>query len=468
MADVAAPVARRGAAVSEAVYEAILREVPQLRDDKPVLTLLASSVDSNVDTCLQIMQHRIDLAAVRAPAAATEYARRLAQRRTPLTALLRDYRVGHVCFSDWMPKELARPAGNAEMISAATLSMSRVVAGYIDQTSEEMVAAYAQARENWLRNRSATRAVRIRDLLAGGRIDVGAAEVTLGYRLRQYHVGLVCWVGDVASAADEITRLEQAIGHVAGKAPCPGDPVFMPRDGSSAWAWLPLGVQDTFDRRRPGWTRMSVSPSATWRRERRVPPDPPDKNTVQYRIRKAKESLGTRSGQRPDPLRRRACEPVGLVVDVHGDLRQGGRVLPVVVRAEQQLQTVWEQGPDVSLGAAAVTAVPGGKRPGKGPVRRLALLLPVSASGPEFASAQDDHLLWVAGIRVTKVHSGRPQIGKRWHLWCHHRALWRPAVEVRVPGRPGSIYSPNGRRISPGPPAPRQPGRRKAADAELT
>ena len=247
MADVAAAVARRGAAVSEDVYEAILREIPQLRDDKPVLTLLASSVDSNVDTCLQIMQHRIDLAAVRAPAAATEYARRLAQRGTPLTALLRAYRVGHVAFSDWVLKELGRQAGDAEMISAATLSMSRMVAGYIDQTSEEMVSAYAQTRENWLRNRSAARAARIRDLLAGGRIDVSAAEATLGYRLRQYHVGLVCWVGDAASAADEITRLEQAIGHVAGKAACPGDLVFLPRDESSAWAWLPLGARDTFD-----------------------------------------------------------------------------------------------------------------------------------------------------------------------------------------------------------------------------
>ena len=247
MADVATAVASRGAAVSEDVYEAILREIPQLRDDKPVLTLLASSVDSNVDTCLQIMQHRIDLAAVRAPAAATEYARRLAQRGTPLTALLRAYRVGHVSFSDWVLKELGRQAGDAEMISAAMLSMSRMVAGYIDQTSEEMVSAYAQARENWLRNRSAARAARIRDLLAGGRIDVSAAEATLGYRLRQYHVGLVCWVGDAASAADEITRLEQAIGHVAGKAACPGDLVFLPRDESSAWAWLPLGARDTFD-----------------------------------------------------------------------------------------------------------------------------------------------------------------------------------------------------------------------------
>jgi len=133
------------------------------------------------------------------------------------------------------------------MMSAAALSMSRTVAGYIDQTSEEMVLAYAQERENWLRNRSAARAARIRDLLSGERIDVSAAEATLGYRLRQYHVGLVCWVGDAASAADEITRLERAISHVGQQAACSGDPVFLPRDESSAWAWLPLGIRDTFD-----------------------------------------------------------------------------------------------------------------------------------------------------------------------------------------------------------------------------
>ena len=48
-------------------YKAILREIPQLDDDKPLRALLASSIDSNVDACLQIMQHRIDLVAVRAP-----------------------------------------------------------------------------------------------------------------------------------------------------------------------------------------------------------------------------------------------------------------------------------------------------------------------------------------------------------------------------------------------------------------
>ena len=247
MASVAAEVTRRISAVSENVYEVTLREIPELHDDQAVLALFASSIHSNVSTCLQIMQHQIDLAAVRAPAASLEYARRRAQRGTPLTALLRTYRLGHTVFSDWAFKELARQTDDAQMLTAVTLSMSRIVAGYVDQTSEEIVAAYTQERENWLRNRSAVRAARIRDLLSGQRINVSATEATLGYRLRQYHVGVVCWTGDEAISVDNITRLERAIGHIAARTAAGADPVFLPRDESSAWAWLPLGIRDRFD-----------------------------------------------------------------------------------------------------------------------------------------------------------------------------------------------------------------------------
>src|SRR6266568_3702478 len=89
MADVAAAVACQAAAVHEDVYEVILRDIPELREDRPVLALLRSSVLSNVDACLQVLQHQIDLADVQAPAMAVEYARRQAQRGMPLTVLLR-------------------------------------------------------------------------------------------------------------------------------------------------------------------------------------------------------------------------------------------------------------------------------------------------------------------------------------------------------------------------------------------
>ena len=76
---------------------------------------------------------------------------------------------------------------------------------------------------------------------------MSATETALGYRLLQYHVGLVCWTGDATAAVDDITRLEHAVGHVAEKLACSGEPVFLPRDESTAWAWLPLGIRDTFD-----------------------------------------------------------------------------------------------------------------------------------------------------------------------------------------------------------------------------
>jgi DNA-binding PucR family transcriptional regulator len=244
VADVAAAVPRPAASV--AVFRTIVREMPQLEEDKPMLALLAASVDGNVEMCLQVLQHQLDLSAVQAPPAAVEYARRLAQRGTPLTALLRAYRLGHARFIDWLIKELARHTEDAQLISATTLSMSQIVAAYVDQTSEQMVAAYTQEREHWLRNQNAARAARIRRLLSGDR-DVRAAEATLGYRLRQYHVGLVCWVHDADGDADELVRLERAVGLVAVQAACAGDPVFLPRDDSSAWAWLPLGIRDRFD-----------------------------------------------------------------------------------------------------------------------------------------------------------------------------------------------------------------------------
>ena len=65
-------------------------------------------------------------------------------------------------------------------------------------------------------------------------------------------------------------------------------------------------------------------------------------------------------------------------MDFDSYLRQCGRVLPIVMGAEQQFQAIGEQDPDVSLGAAPVTAVQSGKRPAENQasVRLPAFLLP--------------------------------------------------------------------------------------------
>jgi hypothetical protein len=101
------------------------------------------------------------------------------------------------------------------------------------------VAAYEAEKENWLRNLSAARAARVRALLEGDQVDVDASEAILGYRLRQHHVGVVCWLGeDEQAGGGALARLEQATTEVAGQAACEGRPMFLPQDESCAWAWF--------------------------------------------------------------------------------------------------------------------------------------------------------------------------------------------------------------------------------------
>ncbi len=247
--DVSSALTPRTAEIAADVYQLIVRDIPKLRSDSRVMTLLEASVGENVATVLHVIQHGIDLENVHAPAAAQEYARRLAQRGVPIAALLRAYRIGSARFQDWCLEELGRSADNASMVSAAALRIADVTAQYIDRVSEELVSAYEAEREDWLRSLSAARAARVQALLRSERVDLDASEAILGYRLRQHHVGVVCWVGEAETGSGALARLEQATTEVARQAGCKGRPIFLPQDETSAWAWLPLGSRDTFPAR---------------------------------------------------------------------------------------------------------------------------------------------------------------------------------------------------------------------------
>ena len=165
----------------------------------------------------------------------------MAQRGVPLTAVLRSYRIGATRFQHWCFQELARRTADATVVSAAGLLITEVIASYIDRVSEELVSTYEYEREHWLRNLSAARDGRVKALLRGERVDIDSSEVILGYRLRQHHVGVVCWMHDADAGAGALARLERATVDAAERGGCEGRPMFVPQDGSCAWAWLPLG-----------------------------------------------------------------------------------------------------------------------------------------------------------------------------------------------------------------------------------
>jgi DNA-binding PucR family transcriptional regulator len=245
-AEVAGALAPHTAELSVDIYQLIVRDIPQLRSDHRILALLEASVAENVATVLHILQHGIDLDNVHAPAAAEEYARRLAQRGIPMAALLRAYRLGSTRFQHWCLQELAQQAHDAAIVSAAGLGIAETTAAYIDRVSEQLVAAYETEKEHWLRNLSATRAARVRTLVQGDQVDLDASEAMLGYRLRQHHVGVVGWLDDPEPGGRTLARLEQASIELAREASIEGRPLFVPQDEACAWAWLPLGARDTF------------------------------------------------------------------------------------------------------------------------------------------------------------------------------------------------------------------------------
>jgi hypothetical protein len=168
-AEVGGVLVPRTTEMSADIYQLIVRQIPQLRGDARVLTLLEASVGENVATVLHMLQHGIDLDNVHAPAAAEEYARRLAQRGVPVAALLRAYRIGSTRLVDWCLQELARRTNDASVVSAAGMWIAQMTGAYIDKVSEEVLSGYESEKENWFRSLSVARAARVRALLRARR-----------------------------------------------------------------------------------------------------------------------------------------------------------------------------------------------------------------------------------------------------------------------------------------------------------
>jgi DNA-binding PucR family transcriptional regulator len=238
---VAAVVNARLVEISDDVRKRLTGTIAELRGDEQVVNLLAASVQGNVATLLHILQHDMVPEEQEAPAAALEYARRLAQRRVPLHALVRAYRVGHGRFLRWCLDELGRQVPDGSDTLAVTARLLDLSFRYIDRVSERVIAAYQQEYDRWLLNQTAARAARVRALLDEAAVDVDAAERAVGYPLRPHHLGLVLWVPEPTHGGEGLSRLDRLTVALGEALKCRGRPLFVPCDESVAWSWLPMG-----------------------------------------------------------------------------------------------------------------------------------------------------------------------------------------------------------------------------------
>jgi hypothetical protein len=243
VAAVAAAVNAKFLDVSDDLWRDLIRNVPELRGDDAVVKLLAASVESNVTTLLHQLGHGLVPESHEAPAAALEYANRLAQRGVSVEALVRAYRVGHGRFMTWCLDEVDRQVQDRALVVPVVERLISLSFRYIDHISGRMISAYQQERDHWLLSQNAARNVRVRALLDDRRSDVDLvdAETIVGYRLRQYHLGLVSWVPGGAEGGQGLARLDRLTTVLAEALDCRTRPLFVPCDEAAAWSWLPMG-----------------------------------------------------------------------------------------------------------------------------------------------------------------------------------------------------------------------------------
>lgn len=226
--------------ITATVHERLTSEITALDADKVLRDLLSASIESNLEAFVQIVRYGLEVKETARPPAAAEYTRRLAQRGTEPSALLRAYRLGQETALLWALDRIAAPETDRPVALLASRRFVELAFQYVDLISASVLAEYEGERVRWLANSNSVRAATIAELLAGPVADVSAAEQSLGFRLRQHHVGVVLWLDHEGSPA-ELRALEHLLLRIGQEYGTRGAGLFVPQDRSTAWGWLPFG-----------------------------------------------------------------------------------------------------------------------------------------------------------------------------------------------------------------------------------
>lgn len=225
--------------ITRSTQDLLVNEIADLRGDAQLLQLLRDTVSSNIDTFFSAVRHRIPNEHIEAPAAALEYARRLAQHEVSANALVRAYRLGHQTVLKIALEDIRASDLDPKLSLGVYELMAAVSFDYIDRISQLVVATYQDERERWLGNRNTLRTLRVRDLIAGGEVDVDTAITAIRYPLRRTHVALVVWCPESGSG-DELAPMERFVHRLAEALGAREAPLFISADRVTGWAWIPL------------------------------------------------------------------------------------------------------------------------------------------------------------------------------------------------------------------------------------
>jgi len=227
------------AKVTGSIQQLLVAKIEELRGDPQLVQLLRDTVSANIDTFFSAIRHRIPVNQVEPPTAALEYARRLAQREVSADALVRAYRLGHRAALDAVLDEIRAADLDPRLSLDVYERMAATSFDYIDWISQRVIATYQGERERWLENRNSLRALQVREILAGGDVDVDAVTTAIRYPLRRIHLAVIVWCTESDGSA-EPASLERLVRTLAESIGAQDNSLFIPVDRVTGWGWIPL------------------------------------------------------------------------------------------------------------------------------------------------------------------------------------------------------------------------------------
>lgn len=225
-----------GAAISTTVEDSIA-ELPR---DERMIELMHRGIRDHLQTILHALLHSVGVEKVKAPPAAIEYARRLAQHDVSPHAMMRAHRLGQRRMTELVFTELQalglEPAARVAVIQVITKALLK----YVDSVELQALAAYQGERQLLLESRSTARETQVRDVLEDDTpVDVDAASTAIGYPLSWQHLALIVWYPDGDGVGDEFARLQRFIRDLANIVDSSASPLLAAAEPASAWVWLP-------------------------------------------------------------------------------------------------------------------------------------------------------------------------------------------------------------------------------------
>ncbi|MFE7277066.1 SpoIIE family protein phosphatase [Streptomyces sp. NPDC057623] len=169
--------------------QCLRRELPALWEDPDVARMASENIVDHLAAALFGLEYGIEASLIEPPPADVERARGLARHGTPLSTMLRAFRLAQGLVMDRLLAELPRLSDDPEQVSVAAREVIAMSTTYVDRVSEQGVVAFQEERDRRLRWRSAM--VNEAGLRIGTTLDIARTTQELADLATEHFADLV-------------------------------------------------------------------------------------------------------------------------------------------------------------------------------------------------------------------------------------------------------------------------------------